>query len=162
MKDLTIGSSLEAEGQFVPGPKGDGSHDFEVSQLRIHGTCDSREYPFKARSSHSLDYLRQFPHLRSRTSTFSAVLRLRHAATMAFHQYFQVCACMRCVLVHVCVCVCVCACVVCVWFVCVCGVCVCMRGVCVVCVCVVCVCVHVHACVWQQALIHSAIILLPL
>ena len=98
-----MGASLQAEGQFVPGPKSDGSRDFEVSQLHIFGRCDPRDYPFKARTSHSLDYLRQLPHLRPRTSTFSAVLRLRNAATMAFHQYFQVCVCAyMCVCVHMC------------------------------------------------------------
>ena len=49
-----------------------------------------QEYPFKAQKQHSLDYVRQFPHLRPRTLFFGALLRIRNAATMAAHKYFQV------------------------------------------------------------------------
>ena len=43
-----------------------------------------------AHKHHSLDYVRQFPHLRPRTLFFGALLRIRNAATMAVHKYFQV------------------------------------------------------------------------
>jgi len=49
-----------------------------------------KDYPFKAHKHHSLDYVRQFPHLRPRTLFFGALLRIRNAATMAVHKYFQV------------------------------------------------------------------------
>ena len=48
-----------------------------------------QEYPFKARKRHGLDYIRQFPHLRARTNSFSSLLRIRHTAAMAVHDFFQ-------------------------------------------------------------------------
>jgi len=49
-----------------------------------------KDYPFKPHKHYSLDYVRQFPHLRPRTLFFGALLRVRNAATMAIHKYFQV------------------------------------------------------------------------
>jgi len=48
-------------------------------------------YPFKPNKQRNLDYVRQFPHLRPRTLFFGALLRIRNAAAMAVHKYFQVC-----------------------------------------------------------------------
>lgn len=48
-----------------------------------------QEFPFKPHKRYSLDYVRQFPHLRPRTLFFSSLLRIRNAATMAVHKYFQ-------------------------------------------------------------------------
>lgn len=50
---------------------------------------NTQEYPFKARKHHGLEYIRQFPHLRARTNSFSSLLRIRHTATMAIHEFFQ-------------------------------------------------------------------------
>ena len=49
-----------------------------------------KDYPFKPQKHHSLDYVRQFPHLRPRTLFFGALTRIRSAATVAVHKYFQV------------------------------------------------------------------------
>ncbi len=46
-------------------------------------------YPFKARTRHSSDYTRQFPHLRSRTNAFGSLLRVRNSVTQAMHAFFQ-------------------------------------------------------------------------
>ena len=48
-----------------------------------------QKYPFKRGTIHGLDYLRQFPHLRPQTGVYSRLLRLRSAATMAVHHFFQ-------------------------------------------------------------------------
>ena len=50
-----------------------------------------QEYPFKARKAHSDEYVRQFPHLRARTKSFSSLLRIRDTATAAIHQFFRGC-----------------------------------------------------------------------
>lgn len=48
-----------------------------------------QDYPFKARKRHGLDYVRQFPHLRARTNSFSSLLRIRDTATKAIHDFFR-------------------------------------------------------------------------
>ena len=50
----------------------------------------SQDYPFKAKKSHPLDYIRQYPHLRARTTTFASLLRIRNEAAMALHAFYQV------------------------------------------------------------------------
>ncbi|KAA8594031.1 hypothetical protein FQN60_004865 [Etheostoma spectabile] len=47
------------------------------------------DFPFKIKERHSLEYIRQFPHLRCRTNAFSSLLRIRSEATTAFHSYFK-------------------------------------------------------------------------
>lgn len=49
-----------------------------------------QDFPFKIKERHGLDYIRQFPHLRSRTNAFSSLLRVRSQATGAIHSYFKV------------------------------------------------------------------------
>ena len=49
-----------------------------------------QKFPFGARHKHSADYCRDFLHLRPKTDSFASMLRLRSAATAAFHSYFQV------------------------------------------------------------------------
>ena len=48
-----------------------------------------QDYPFQLRTKHSDQYVRQFPHLRARTNIFSSILRVRHSATRAIHDYFH-------------------------------------------------------------------------
>ncbi|XP_015274507.1 PREDICTED: probable asparagine--tRNA ligase, mitochondrial, partial [Gekko japonicus] len=47
-------------------------------------------FPLKYKTRHPLDYLRQFPHVRCRSNTLSALLRIRSEATAAIHAFFKV------------------------------------------------------------------------
>ena len=49
-----------------------------------------QDYPFKVKKNHPLDYIRQYPHLRARTKSFASLLRIRNAAAMALHSFYQV------------------------------------------------------------------------
>lgn len=49
-----------------------------------------QDFPFKIKGHHSLEYIRQFPHLRCRTNAFSSLIRIRSQATAAIHAYFRV------------------------------------------------------------------------
>ena len=52
------------------------------------GKADPASYPLQ-KKGHSLEFLREIAHLRPRTNTFSAVLRIRHAMAFAIHKYFN-------------------------------------------------------------------------
>lgn len=57
----------------------------------LPGTCPSASegYPFVCNQNHSPDYIRQFPHLRTRVSSVCSMLRVRHEATKAFNRYMD-------------------------------------------------------------------------
>lgn len=65
--------------------------ELRVSDMKLLGGCNIEEYPFKIRTKHAPEYVRQFLHLRPRSRTFTSVLRVRNAMTQAIHKYFQVC-----------------------------------------------------------------------
>lgn len=51
--------------------------------------CDLEGFPFLARKTYPPEYIREHLHLRSRVSAFNSVLRVRHHAAAAFHDYFH-------------------------------------------------------------------------
>ena len=83
------GCSLEVEGILTKSPADDQALEIEAKSVRVLGDCDPVQYPFKARKKHRLDYVREHLHLRPRTNYFGALLRMRNAASIAVHDYFQ-------------------------------------------------------------------------
>lgn len=63
--------------------------ELQVSSLRIVGTCDPTAYPIHSKQAQSLEHLREHLHLRTRTSTMAAVMRVRSRAQHAVHSFFQ-------------------------------------------------------------------------
>jgi asparaginyl-tRNA synthetase len=59
-----------------------------AEEITIIGDCSAEQYPLQPKK-HSLEFLREIAHLRPRTSTFSAVLRVRHALAFGIHKYFN-------------------------------------------------------------------------
>src|SRR5690606_9792364 len=62
--------------------------EIQVKDLKIHGGADPEAYPIQPKK-HSLEFLREKAHLRVRTNTFAAIMRVRSALSFAVHQYFQ-------------------------------------------------------------------------
>ncbi len=88
IKSVTTGAAIQINGILVAS-QGRGQHvEIQVSQLAIHGKADADSYPIQPKK-HSLEFLREKAHLRVRTNTFSAVMRLRSALSYAIHTYFQ-------------------------------------------------------------------------
>ena len=56
--------------------------------FNCYGTADPDTYPLQ-KKGHTLEFLREIAHLRPRTNTFGAVLRIRHAMAFAIHKYFN-------------------------------------------------------------------------
>ena len=88
LKPLTTGSALAATGILVESQGKGQSIEIQVKSLEIYGTADPEAYPLQ-KKGHSLEFLREIAHLRPRTNTFSAVLRVRSALAYAIHRYFQ-------------------------------------------------------------------------
>jgi asparaginyl-tRNA synthetase len=54
----------------------------------MFGNADAETYPLQ-KKRHSFEFLREIAHLRARTNTFGAVLRIRNALSYAIHTFFQ-------------------------------------------------------------------------
>ncbi len=82
------GASLSITGEIIKSP-GSGQHvEVNARQIGILGKADPDEYPLQPKK-HSLEFLREKAHLRFRTSTFSAITRVRHALIFAIHKFFN-------------------------------------------------------------------------
>ncbi|MDC3276486.1 asparagine--tRNA ligase [Flavobacteriaceae bacterium] len=88
LKQITSGAALRLIGKLLVS-KGIGqSVELEVSNLIILGSSDPKQYPIQPKK-HSLEFLREKAHLRVRTTTFSAVMRIRSVLSFAVHQFFK-------------------------------------------------------------------------
>jgi len=88
LKRITTGACLSAEGQLVVSPAKGQTVEVKVSKLEILGDSDPEKYPLQPKK-HSMEFLREIAHFRSRTNTFGAVMRVRHAMAFAVHQFFN-------------------------------------------------------------------------
>lgn len=88
MSQLTTGAAIEASGTLVESHAKGQEIELQVEELVLVGSADSKTYPLQ-KKGHSLEFLREIAHLRSRTNTFNAVFRLRHGLSFAIHQFFN-------------------------------------------------------------------------
>jgi asparaginyl-tRNA synthetase len=88
LKRITTGSCISVVGELVNSQGKGQDVELQVSQIEVLGDSPADEYPLQPKK-HSLEFLRERAHLRPRTNTFSAVLRVRHALSHAVHQYFN-------------------------------------------------------------------------
>ncbi len=88
LKSVTTGACLRVTGRLVAS-QGEGQGvEVQASEIEVYGTDDPETYPLQ-KKGHSLEFLREIAHLRPRTNTFGAVLRIRHAMAFAIHNYFN-------------------------------------------------------------------------
>lgn len=88
IKRITTGSCLSVTGKLIPSPAKGQAVEVKVSQLEILGDSDAEKYPLQPKK-HSFEFLREIAHLRPRTNTFGAVMRVRHAMAFAIHKFFN-------------------------------------------------------------------------
>ncbi|MCM1310616.1 MAG: asparagine--tRNA ligase [Bacteroides sp.] len=88
LKLITTGSSLHVVGKLVESQGKGQTCEIQAEKLHVFGTADPNEYPLQ-KKGHTLEFLREKAHLRPRTNTFGAVLRVRSALAFAVHKFFQ-------------------------------------------------------------------------
>ena len=88
LKKITTGAALHLEGKLIESQGAGQKVELAVTTIVVLGEADPEAYPIQPKK-HSLEFLREKAHLRVRTSTFSAVMRLRSALAFAVHQFFQ-------------------------------------------------------------------------
>jgi len=88
IKRITTGAAVSVKGTLVQSQGKGQNVEIQVSDLDILGDSNPDEFPIQPKK-HSLEFLRENAHLRVRTNTFSAVMRVRSALSFAVHKYFQ-------------------------------------------------------------------------
>ncbi|MBQ7984447.1 MAG: asparagine--tRNA ligase, partial [Bacteroidales bacterium] len=88
LKQITTGACLCVEGLLVESMGKGQSVEIQAKKIELYGTADSETYPLQ-KKGHTLEFLREIAHLRPRTNTFGAVLRIRHNMAYAIHKYFN-------------------------------------------------------------------------
>jgi len=88
LKRITTGAALSIKGIIAESQGKGQSVEIQVSKIEILGDSNADEYPIQPKK-HSFEFLRENAHLRVRTNTFSAVMRVRSKLSFAVHKYFQ-------------------------------------------------------------------------
>ncbi len=88
MKLITTGSCISVNGELVASPGQGQAVEIQAREIELYGTADAETYPLQ-KKGHTLEFLREIAHLRPRTNTFGAVLRIRHAMSFAVHKFFN-------------------------------------------------------------------------
>ncbi len=88
LKKITTGASLGVFGEIVPSQGAGQAFELQAESIEVYGEADPDKYPLQPKR-HSLEFLREIAHLRPRTNTFSAIMRVRHSLAFAIHQFFN-------------------------------------------------------------------------
>ncbi len=88
LRTITTGACISVNGQLVESQGKGQAVEIQASDIEVYGPADPEKYPLQ-KKGHTLEFLREIAHLRPRTNTFGAVLRLRHALSFAIHKFFN-------------------------------------------------------------------------
>ncbi|MGA0402336.1 MAG: asparagine--tRNA ligase [Flavobacteriaceae bacterium] len=88
LKEINTGACLKLTGKLEESQGKGQSVEVQVETLELLGPSNPNQYPIQPKK-HSLEFLREKAHLRIRTSTFSAIMRVRSKLAFAVHQYFN-------------------------------------------------------------------------
>ena len=87
-KQITTGSCVAITGNLVASEGKGQNMEVQARSVKVYGTADAEAYPLQ-KKHHSFEYLREIAHLRPRTNTFGAVMRVRSRLAYAIHQFFN-------------------------------------------------------------------------
>jgi asparaginyl-tRNA synthetase len=87
IKSINTGACISATGILVKSQGQGQAVEMQVKSIELLGGADET-FPLQ-KKGHTLEFLREIAHLRPRTNTFGAVLRMRHHMTFAIHKFFN-------------------------------------------------------------------------
>ncbi|HCF95824.1 MAG TPA: asparagine--tRNA ligase [Verrucomicrobia bacterium] len=85
---LTAGASVRVVGNVQASPGKGQATELAAEEVMVYGFADPEHYPLQ-KKRHSLEFLRQIAHLRPRTNTIGAAMRVRNAISFSLHRFFQ-------------------------------------------------------------------------
>lgn len=87
LKAISTGAAIAVSGNLVPSPGKGQNIELKAAEITLYGDCPP-DYPLQ-KKRHSFEFLRTIAHLRARTNTLGAVMRVRNACATAIHTFFQ-------------------------------------------------------------------------
>jgi len=87
LKSISTGAAIAVSGNLVPSPGKGQNIELKAAEITLYGDCPA-DYPLQ-KKRHSFEFLRTIAHLRARTNTLGAVMRVRNACATAIHSFFQ-------------------------------------------------------------------------
>ena len=88
LKQVSTGACLSVTGLLVESVGSAQAVEIQATAMEVLGTADPQTYPLQ-KKGHSMEFLREIAHLRPRTNTFGAVLRIRNEMAFAIHSFFH-------------------------------------------------------------------------
>jgi len=88
IKAINTGACVHIDGLLVQSMGKGQSVEIQAKEIEVYGSADPETYPLQ-KKGHSMEFLREIAHLRPRTNTFGAILRIRHAMAYAVHKYYN-------------------------------------------------------------------------
>ncbi len=89
IKRLTAGCSVAIDGVIKESEGSGQQYEIEAEKIEVIGWVENPDtYPVSAKR-HTLEYLREYAHLRPRTNIIGAVTRVRHCLSQAIHSFFH-------------------------------------------------------------------------
>ena len=85
---VTTGACIGVTGNLVESVGSGQAVEIQADSIEIYGECDPMRFPLQKKDT-SFEYLRSVAHMRMRTNTFGAVLRIRNQMAFAIHEYFH-------------------------------------------------------------------------
>ncbi len=87
LKRITTGAAIAIKGTLAESLGKGQTVEVKVTHIEVVGDSNPDEYPIQPKK-HSLEFLRENAHLRIRTNTFGAIMRVRSTLSFAVHKYF--------------------------------------------------------------------------
>jgi len=88
LNQLNTGASVEIKGVLAASPGKGQRIELQADAVTVYGEADPETYPLQ-KKRHSFEFLRSLGHIRTRTNTLGAVMRVRNTCANAVHQFFQ-------------------------------------------------------------------------
>ncbi len=88
LRHVTTGACVQVVGDLVASPAAGQAVELKAQEILVYGAADPATYPLQ-KKGHTMEFLRDIAHLRTRSNTFGAVFRVRNALARAIHNFFQ-------------------------------------------------------------------------
>ncbi len=88
LSQVTTGACVRGSGELVESPGAGQAVELKAREIEVYGGADPATYPLQ-KKGHTMEFLREIAHLRPRSNTFGAVMRVRNALSFAIHRFFQ-------------------------------------------------------------------------
>lgn len=88
LKRVNTGACVGITGTLIQSQGQGQSVEIQAESIVIYGDADAETYPLQ-KKGHTMEFLREIAHLRPRTNTFGAVLRIRHHLAFAINKFFN-------------------------------------------------------------------------